>query len=64
MNGKVGDKSDLNAWRERLRQYMPCLEKDAADSEARAGVVPLTPADLAIADQAKQKVFLQRDIDR
>lgn len=58
------DKTGLANLRERMREYLPCLEKDAQDNEATAGLTPHTPADLAIADQAKQKVFLQRDLSR
>lgn len=64
VEGRVVDKAGLADLRERMREYLPCLEKDAQDNEASAGILPHTPADLAIADQAKQKVFLQRDLSR
>jgi hypothetical protein len=65
VHGKVKDLQDLEGWRERMREYLPCLDKDAnEDSGQVATTIPLTPTDLAVSEQFRQKVFLQRDLSR
>ena len=63
VHGKVDRKEELAEWRERMREYLPCLDKDA-EYKGEGTTLPLTPHDLAITDQAKQKTFLERDILR
>ena len=64
MKGKVQfNREQFQALKERLAEHLPCFERDSKDVEIES-TVPLAPKDIAIADQAKQKVFLQRDITR
>jgi len=57
------NRDHFDALKERLRDHLPCFERDFKDNKIET-TVPLVPKDIAIADQAKQKTFLQRDITR
>jgi hypothetical protein len=61
---QVGGKEELDTWRERMAEYVPCLDRDTTGPDATATVLPRRPPDLAVEAHARQKTFLQRDVAR